>query len=113
LPLIGAARITSTFGGPASGITITEFEIKSAARVTEEKMKYVSVAVGSNNSKTTLEIKVDLRPTETVLLKSTAKIRVIDSRTADGSEISVQEGMWINPPIGRPPATQFLEKCLD
>jgi hypothetical protein len=113
LPLIGSPKIIATVGFPAVGVTTSEFEIRSAVRVTEEKIKYTSVRVSSSNANTKLTTEIDDRPRETVLMKNGGKIRVSDSRTADGSEIFVQDGLWKEQVQGRAPATSLLEKCLN
>jgi hypothetical protein len=108
-PLVGGATLTSINRFANNHITFSKFEIESAVRVTDEKLR---LAISPT------EVKVDGvdKPREGILgsrflvtiEKVGSKIRTLDYRSPDGKFVTVEDGRLQNGT-----STPLTEKCLN
>jgi hypothetical protein len=113
VPIFGVA--TETFANPSFVFT---HEIKSAVRVTDEKLKYVEVLVKILEKEKPRDLLPgQTMPVELVIIKLGNKFREIDNHRVDGSIIWVKDGFRVyqNPQSKQwepGEETKAIEKCL-
>jgi hypothetical protein len=121
-PELGAPTVIlvfSTASGASAMTVMTKSEIKSAARIAEEKIQIVSVRVGAAMATGPFQSSTDSFPVEYVIQKFGDKRRTIDSHSLDGKRILIKDGFQYAPagPSGEwhktDRTTPLLEKCGD
>ncbi|MBR0778670.1 hypothetical protein JQ625_27900 [Bradyrhizobium diazoefficiens] len=109
VPLVDAATLTAKNRFANNRTTFSKFEIESATRLTDQKIRLAINPV---------EVKVDSvdKPREGIfgsrfivtLEKVGSKIRTIEYRSPDGEFVTVEDGQFKNGT-----STPLLEKCLN
>jgi hypothetical protein len=106
-PLVGAATVEQVRGDP-DGFSIVGWDIESAARVAEDKIRIVIAMRSLKHSEPKMKMVLDPEKHQIVIQKIGARTKTIDNRTSNAS-ILVEGGLI----RANHSPTPLLERCLN